>query len=103
MQRGGRLGRIGRITSSENRVMATRDVDPTSDVRQARGTSGQAPDAGLARDLSELAQEMQAQRSMEMLLQRIVEAAVAEIDPAEHASISEIDRKQVRTRAATGP
>jgi GAF domain-containing protein len=83
--------------------MATRDLDPTPDVRQARGTSGQAPDAGLARDLSELAREMQAERSMETLLQRIVEAAVAEIDAAAHAGISEIDRTQVRTRAATGP
>lgn len=77
--------------------------DSTPDVRQARGTRGQDPEAGLARDLSELARRMQADPSLEVLLQRIVEAAVAEIDPAEYAGISEITGKRVQTRAGTGP
>lgn len=84
-------------------MVATReDEQPVPEVRQARGTGGQPPEAGLARDLSELARQMQAEPSMESLLQRIVEAAVSEIDPAEHAGISEIDRHNVHTRAATG-
>jgi GAF domain-containing protein len=71
-------------------------------VRFSHGFGGQRPEAGLARDLSELARRMHADRSMEALLQRIVEAAVAEVEPAEHAGISEIIGKQVQTRAATG-
>lgn len=87
-----------------NRVVATReDEQREPDVRQARGTAGQAPEPGLARDLSELARELQAEPSMRALLQHIVEAAVDEIDPAEHAGISEIDGKRVHTRAATAP
>lgn len=83
--------------------MTVHDEDSAPDVRRAHGTSGQAPEPGLARDLSELAREMQAEPSLETLLQRIVEAAVAEIGPAEHAGISEIIGKQVHTRAGTGP
>jgi GAF domain-containing protein len=75
------------------------EIRPT--VRQARGTHGQAPDAGLARKLSEIARELQAEPSTESLLQRIVEVAVTEIAPAEHAGISEIRGKRVVTRAAT--
>lgn len=82
--------------------MTVQDEKPSAEVRQARGTNGQPPDAGLARDLSELARELQAVPSMESLLQRIVEAALAEIGPAEHVGISEILRKDVRTRAASG-
>jgi GAF domain-containing protein len=83
--------------------MTTLDEGSTSDVRQARGTYGQPPEAGLARDLSELARELQAEPSMESLLQRIVEAAIAEVEPAEHVGISEILRKEVLTRAASSP
>jgi GAF domain-containing protein len=74
-----------------------------SSVRFAHGSAGQRPDPGVARDLSELARELQAEPSMDALLQRIVEAAVAEISSADYAGISEIDQKQVHTRAATDP
>lgn len=77
--------------------------DEAHDVRQPWGASVQVPGAGLARDLSNLAREMQAEHSMEALLQRVVEAAVTEVDPAEHAGISEIIHKEVSTCAATGP
>jgi GAF domain-containing protein len=75
--------------------------DAAAEVRQARGTGGQAPTAGLARDLSELARQMHADPSMQALLQRIVEAAVLEIDSAEQAGISEITGRHLHTRAAT--
>jgi transcriptional regulator with GAF, ATPase, and Fis domain len=83
--------------------MTVYDDERAAEVRHARGTSGQAPAAGLARDLSELARQMQADPSMTALLQRIVEAAVAEIDSAEHAGISEIIGRELHTRAATDP
>ncbi|MBV9594273.1 MAG: GAF and ANTAR domain-containing protein [Actinobacteria bacterium] len=70
-------------------------------VRQARGSSGERAEAGLARDLSELAREMQADESMEALLQRIVTAAVAEVEGAQYAGISEIRARTVTTRAMT--
>lgn len=72
-------------------------------VRTARGTSGQSPEEGLARDLSELAREMQNDQSMEALLDRIAAAAVREVAGAEHASISEIAGRNVHTRAGTDP
>lgn len=75
----------------------------SASVRQAVGTSGQSPEAGLARDLSELARAMHTERSLESVLHRISAAAVLEIDGAQHAGISEITGKQVSTRAATSP
>jgi GAF domain-containing protein len=71
--------------------------------RRARGSGGQSPDIGLARDLSELARDLQAESSIDALLQRVVDASVAEIDGAEFAGISEIDGSRVHTRAASGP
>jgi GAF domain-containing protein len=72
-------------------------------VRNARGSSGQEPEPGVARNLSELARELQAEPTLESLLQRVVDAAVAEIAPARQAGISEIAPKRVYTRAATDP
>lgn len=83
--------------------MTVRDNGSALQMRQAIGTTGQAPDAGLARDLSELARNLQADPSLEVLLQHIAEAAVDEVEPASYAGISEITGKQVQTRAATGP
>lgn len=57
-------------------------------VRQAVGSRGQRPDAGLARQLSELARQMQADTSNEALLQRIVTAATAEVPGARYAGIT---------------
>jgi GAF domain-containing protein len=69
----------------------------------ARGSGGDLPDPGLARDLSDLARRMQADTSMESLLVSIVDAAVREVEGAEYAGISEILGRQVNTRAASDP
>lgn len=81
--------------------MTEADSANTDSVRYATGSGGQSPDAGLARDLSELAREMQAETTVEALLERITAAAVYEVDGAEHAGISEADGKHVHTRAST--
>src|SRR3954471_18642629 len=74
-----------------------------SSLEHGRGSGGDLPDAGLARDLSDLARQMQADSSMEALLGSIVEAAVREVGGAEYASISEILGRRVNTRAASDP
>src|SRR6185503_2496685 len=75
-------------------------IEPTSELREARGSVGQPPESGLARELSALARQLQAEASIEAVLQRIVEATVTEIDPADYAGISETNG-QLCTRAAT--
>ena len=70
-------------------------------VRYARGSAGQDPHAGLARQLVELAREMQADQTMPALVQRIVEAAVREIEPARYAGITLARKSAVHSEAAT--
>jgi GAF domain-containing protein len=70
-------------------------------VRFAHGSSGDRPEPGLARDLSDLARQMQAEASNESLFDTIITAALWEVDAAEHAGISLIEGRQVRTEAAS--
>ncbi len=70
-------------------------------VRYARGSGGQRPDAGLARRLGELAREMQAEATMTGLVQRVVMAAVREVEGADHAGITFVEHGGVRVEAAT--
>ena len=70
-------------------------------VRHARDSSGDPPIAGLARDLSDLARQLQAEESMGSLLETIVAAAVREIPGVEHAGITSVNGGTVRTEAAT--
>jgi GAF domain-containing protein len=74
---------------------------PGRDVRFAVGSGGDDIEVGLARQLGELAREMQAEPDMAALLQRITGAAKIEIDGAEHACISLFQAGAVDTRAAT--
>jgi GAF domain-containing protein len=77
-------------------------VDNREDgVRLARDSGGDLPEAGLARDLSDLARQMQAKMSMDSLMDSIVAAAVREIDGAEYAGISAILGRHVQTQAAS--
>jgi transcriptional regulator with GAF, ATPase, and Fis domain len=76
-------------------------ADDREPVRQAVGSTGQSADPGLARDLSELARQMQAETSREALLDRIVRAAVAEVPGARYAGITLVTGKNVTTPAAT--
>jgi GAF domain-containing protein len=70
-------------------------------IRHARGSSGQQPDAGLARQLGELAREMQADPGMASLVQHIVEATAREVEHADYAGITVVERNRVRSEAAT--
>lgn len=75
--------------------------DTPTGVRQALGSAGQRADQGLARDLSELAREMQADRDPKDLLQHIVEAAVRDIPGTAYAGITLLDAGQLSTPAST--
>ena len=70
-------------------------------VRQAVGSTGERAEAGIARELSELAREMQADTTNEALLQRIVAAAVTEVPGTRYAGITLVTGKKVVTPAAT--
>jgi GAF domain-containing protein len=75
--------------------------DRTGPARQAVGTSGQRPDAGIARQLSELARDMQADLTDEAMLQHIVMAAAVEVPGADHAGITLVNGKELTTPAAS--
>jgi transcriptional regulator with GAF, ATPase, and Fis domain len=76
-------------------------ADSRDPVRQALGSTGQRAEAGVARELSELAREMQADTTHEALLHRIVVAAVTEVPGARYAGITLVTGKNVSTPAAT--
>jgi hypothetical protein len=77
------------------------DGEPREPARQAVGSSGRGSQAGVARELSELAQEMQADVTTGALLQRIVTAAVTEVPGAQHAGITLLEHGQLSAPAAT--
>jgi GAF domain-containing protein len=70
-------------------------------VRQAVGSSGQSAEPGVARQLSELAREMQADLTPEALLNHIVRAAVTEVPGARFAGITQVGGKGFVTTAAS--
>ena len=76
-------------------------TEDDSGVRFARGSSGDLPEDGLARDLSDLARQMQAEASIESLFDSIVAAALREVEAAEYAGISLIEARRVHTEAAS--
>src|SRR3954468_2149641 len=75
--------------------------DPGDEARQAHGSAGGSIEIGLARQLGELAREMQSAPDMAALLQCLTTAAVTEIEGAEHACISLVEGKIVSSVAAT--
>jgi transcriptional regulator with GAF, ATPase, and Fis domain len=75
--------------------------DALGPVRQAVGSTGQRADAGVARQLSELARQLQADLTPQALLSHIVMAASAEIPGVQHAGITQIARAQSVTTAAS--
>jgi transcriptional regulator with GAF, ATPase, and Fis domain len=81
-------------------MMAEEGRDP---VRQAVGSTGQSADPGVARQLSELSRELQADITTEALLNRIARAAVTEVDGARYAGITQVSDKEFVTTAASGP
>jgi GAF domain-containing protein len=82
-------------------------MDPVGDntrvPRQADHSSGQALPAGVGRDMADLARDLQAASSLDEVFERITHAAVARIEAAGWAGISEISGKNIRTRAVTDP
>jgi GAF domain-containing protein len=70
-------------------------------VRQAVGSTGESAEPGIARQLSELARELQADLTAEALLQHIVMAAVTEVPGAQYAGIALVTGKEFSTRAAS--
>ena len=71
-------------------------------VRQAVGSTGQSAEPGIARQLSELARELQADLTTEALLRHIVMAAVTEVPGAQHAGITLLTGKEFTTPVASG-
>ncbi|HEY7146461.1 MAG TPA: GAF and ANTAR domain-containing protein [Streptosporangiaceae bacterium] len=71
-------------------------------VRQALGSTGQSAEPGVARQLSELARELQADVTTEALLHHIARAAVTEVDGAQYAGITQVTGREFDTTAASG-
>ena len=71
-------------------------------VRQAVGSTGRSAEPGVARQLSELARELQADITPEALLKHIVRAAVTEVPGAQCAGITLVTGKEFSTTAASG-
>ena len=76
--------------------------DQRDPVRQAVRSTGHSAEPGVARQLSELARELQADLTSEALLRHIVMAAVTEIPGAQHAAITLVTGKEFTTPAAFG-
>ena len=76
-------------------------ADPRGQVRQAVDSTGQSAEAGVARQLSELARELQADDSQEALLAHIVKAAVTDVPGAEYAGITLLTGKHYATAVAS--
>jgi len=70
-------------------------------LRHAIGSSGDVIEPGLAQQLGELAREWQAENKRPDMLKRITQAALVEIDSADHACISLVSNSRVQTAAAT--
>ncbi len=75
--------------------------DSRDPVRQAVGSAGQSASPGMARRLSELSREMQADLTYEALLRHIVMAATREVPGAQYAGITLVTGKEVTTPAAS--
>jgi GAF domain-containing protein len=71
-------------------------------ARQARTSTGDRASAGLARELSELARQLQAEPDVDGLMHRITAAAVRQVGGAAVAGITLLSRSGVETQAPTG-
>lgn len=73
--------------------------DRDEDVRQARTSAGGRPESNVARHLSELAREMEAEPDFATVMHRIVTATVAELPGATAAAITLVERGKVSSPA----
>lgn len=76
--------------------------DRRDPVRQAVSSTGHRAEPGVARQLSELARELQADLTAEALLNHIAKAAVTEVPGAQYAGITQVTGKEFITTAASG-
>lgn len=83
----------------DNERAPTADRAGDVDVRQAETSSGGAIDPGVARELSELARELQAQTDPQAVMQRIVDAAHREIPAATAVAVTLVDHGAVTSPA----
>ena len=77
-------------------------IEDQGSVRQARDSEGRRAGPGLARELSELARVMQAEPAVPSLPRRIVGAAAVNVPGAEHAGITIVRSKTLRSPDTTG-
>jgi hypothetical protein len=68
--------------------------DVTQPGRRAETSEGERPSPGLARELTELARQLHAEHDPHALLEKIVHAAIAEIDGAELAGVTLRDKRR---------
>ena len=74
--------------------------EPAGDrTRQAHTSGGRSIDAGVARDLSQLARELEAERDTTTVMQRIVDATVVEIGAATGAAITLLQKGRITSPA----
>ena len=75
--------------------------DRRDPVRQAVGSTGNSAQPGVARQLSELARELQADLTTGALLHHIAMAAVTEVPGTQYAGITQVTGKEFVTTAAS--
>jgi GAF domain-containing protein len=80
-------------------MTASPSSDEDDQVRQARTSGGQRPGASVARELSELARELEAEPDFDAVMDRIVLAVVAELGGATAAAVTLVQRGQVLSPA----
>jgi GAF domain-containing protein len=75
--------------------------DEAAEFAQGLSSGGAAPGAGIARSMSQLARELQAEPDEQAMRQRITQAALSEIDGATWAGITLVEGKHLHTVAQT--
>jgi GAF domain-containing protein len=70
-------------------------------IRQARNSEGKSIDPSIARDLSEVARQLQTESDPQEVMERIVRAAVDEINGATAAAITLLHRGEITSPAHT--
>lgn len=73
----------------------------SAEVGQGRTSGGAAPGPGIAQDMSRLARDLQAESDEQAVRQRIVAAAVREVDGATWAGMTVVKGKHLSTVAKT--
>ncbi len=92
-------GTLGKPDYGTEDAIMSQQQHQADGVRQAVGSSGRPADSGVARDLSELARQFQADRNPQDLLQHIAEAAARDVPGAAYAGITLLEAGELSTPA----